>query len=112
MKGILGEDEKFVYDRREYHGIPYMGSDYIKETFFIGDYKIHGVWMKGRLLFGDEIKPYDEKEDNVPNWRYSHQHPKEDYYLIKWGRNNYFHCLKHPIKIENSPTYDMDCPVL
>jgi hypothetical protein len=55
IQGIYGVDEKLILDRTTFYKMPYVPTDYINETFYIGEYMIQGIWLDGICLFGDDI---------------------------------------------------------
>lgn len=108
LKGIYGVDEKLILDRTDFKPIPYIPSDFKKETLHIGEYLVEGMWMKGELLFGEELIPYNQEK--LFYW-----HPKdyspEEYYIV--GKNYKDYVLKNPKYLgEKSPTWEVDHPIL
>jgi hypothetical protein len=108
IQGIYGVDEKLILDRTTFYKMPYVPTDYINETFYIGEYMIQGIWLDGICLFGDDIlnhpkiefyKAYGKKDDDI--------------YYIKnsiYGRDKILKKIK--FLGDKSPTYKQDYPIL
>ncbi len=123
LQGIWGVDDKLVLDRTKFTPFPGPGQDYFIQTFYICGWKIQGLWMKEKLLFGEELRPYCYPERTVPKqWQNS-----------RWGRERMNEIalnfvvnppntrkltitnsiLKAPFKLlKDSPNDKEKCPIL
>lgn len=107
LKGIYGEDPKLVLDRTEFNKLQYPGNGI--DTFYIGDYKIQGYWKDGNIYFGKDVEKF-HIEDRGYWWMSDYN--KNESYVVEDSYHNTFSCLKYPKKINNSPTYKENCPIL
>ena len=124
LQGIYGVDEKLVLDRTKFHPIPYPASNYVRETFYICDYRIDGVWIDGKILFGKELEPYSlpENKSRFKKYFYSYRHRdqvlgEDKFYSILDSNTynpTYRQVLKEPYKLsgEKSPNIKEECPIL
>lgn len=102
LQGIYGVDERLILDRRDFSTIPYTGLDKTFTHLHVGEYQIDGVWLNGRLLFGEEIEQIADDRDEE-NW------------IIYSGVRGYWknRCLIQPKLLgDSSPTWSADCPIL
>jgi hypothetical protein len=108
LQGIYGIDEKLVLDRTNFTFLDYPHPDFEVSTLHIGEMMIQGLWMNGKIYFGEEVKQFSKEFtrswDNKPN-----------YYLIENSPYKYFnsYCLKYPMFLgEKSPTWKENYPIL
>jgi hypothetical protein len=115
LSNIYGVDEKLVLDRREYYTNPYIPFDYSITNLFIGEYTIQGLWMNGKLNFGQDIEKFSNQDRSVYNYSFYNNYNKSDYWVIPNSKYSYqnVYCLKKPKFLgEASPTWKLDCPIL
>lgn len=89
LSGIYGEDPKLILHRRNKED--YYLSDNSMIELYIADYKIEGLFIGNKYLYGDQIKPYIVDDSKKKYWW------KKWAYLSKHYPRNYeesFH-IKH-----------------
>lgn len=109
LVGMYGVDPKLVMDRTSYYNLPYIPSDNTKVTLSVCDYEVEGLWVKGKVLYGEELIPHiNKKYKNCERDEYEH------YYIFLPGASlwNHIKILKKPTKRENSPNITYNCPIL
>jgi len=106
LQGIYGVDNKLVLDRTDFNILPYIPSINKIQTFYICDYIIQGLWVEGKIYYGNEIEPFSylSKEKN---WYIK---PEVLGYNNKYYRN--ITVLKIPELSLNSPNKKLNCPIL
>ena len=117
LQGIYGVDEKLILDRTKYTKMPYIPSITCKEIFYIGDYKVEGVWKDGKFYIGEDLAKIATKLVKVPLSLYPRTPYKEDeeYYIISspGSRYNSIQCAKKAIFLGlESPTHKLGIPIL
>lgn len=106
LAGIYGIDEYLVYDRTKCYIEPYIPSNYSKVNLHIGEWQIQGIWMDGKVLYGEEVIPYIKKNNH-----YFYSNEKDKYYVLNDSYNT--RILKKPINLgDKSPTWEYECPIL
>ena len=121
LQGVYGVDEKLILDRKEFTSLMFPPSNKI-ETFFICNYKVQGIWIDGKIYFGDDCEQFANKPKEV---KYKYKKFKDDkesnywsfpasllgYRHEIWGGYN---ILKKPLLIEEgkSPNKELKCPIL
>jgi hypothetical protein len=102
LQGVYGVDPKLILDRTQFTPIT-PSSDYNVYTFFICGYKYQGMFLNGKMLFGDELEPLSRKESYYLN--------HYDYY-IEYGNKSYVRVIKRPLLDMNNINEKYNQPIL
>ncbi len=103
LQGVYGIDELLVLDRTEFTPIPYEPSQNTIVDIYICDFKISGIYVKDKFLYGKEWHAHNTK-DKLPRYQGKMKHfsrPHAEY------KNEY-----EPVLTENKINTFFDCPIL
>lgn len=112
--GIYGEDNKLILDRR--NNEPYYLYNNDKIDLYIADYKIEGLVVEGKYLYGEQLRPYiidDINKNRIISYLLS-THYKRDYNkshsikykdIVRW-------CYLEPIKDLELTNTKYNTPIL
>ncbi len=114
-----GIDEKVVLDRTKFDNIHPPGKGNIISIYFC-DYKIEGISLGDRVIYGEEILQYYEETQSYKfsiindNGKYHLKYPKGEYGSRYKNWNPSFEVLKAPVFLgeKYSPNRKYNCPIL
>jgi hypothetical protein len=107
LAGIWGIDDKLVLDRRERWVHIYKPSNRSMETVIIGEWMYQGVWIDGKLYWGEDLEKWSINTnvwgiDRREQWIIPSDRSRQNITPLKEGK----------YLGDKSPTWKLDCPIL
>lgn len=65
LQGIYGVDEKLILDRTDFQHLSYTPSNNQISTFYIGEYKVQGVWINGKIHYGSDVEQFANQNRQI-----------------------------------------------